>query len=74
MTREDIAAAVARELSAQRAQAPRNEKCAQPPADDAERRRLEKKLSDAEAQIERLSNVLKSIDDKLPAKPPPSDN
>jgi hypothetical protein len=68
LTPKEIAAMVAREMAAQEATAPRREtRAAYPPPDDAERQRLEKKLSVAEAQIERLSEALKFLDKKLPA-------
>jgi len=69
LSREEIAALVAQELAARRAQAARQEAPARcPPEEDSERRRLEKKLSNAEAQIEKMSEVLKALDEKIPAK------
>ncbi len=71
LTREELSAVIARELAAQRAAAaappPRHEAApTPPPADDADRKRLEQKLSEAEAQLEKLSKVLKSLDEKIP--------
>jgi hypothetical protein len=73
LTKDEIAALVAQEMAAQRAQrqeAQRQEAAPPCPASDTEQRRMEKKLADAEAQIEKLSNILKSLDEKLPAKRP----
>ncbi len=71
LSRDEIGVLVAQELAAQRQRASHQEAAPQSPTtDDAERRRLEKKLSDAEAQIDNLSKVLKSLDDKIPAKTP----
>ena len=68
-TREEIAALVARELAARQEQASHQGAApACPPRDDPERRDMEKKLSEAEAKIEKLTKILKSLDDKLPAK------
>jgi hypothetical protein len=75
LSREEIAELVAQELAAQRPLPRRKEAAAPPPShDDAERRQLEKKLSDAEAQIERLSKVLQRLDEKLPAGKPDEGN
>jgi hypothetical protein len=66
LSRRELSALVAQELAAQRCPAPRNDASSAPAQnDDAERRRLEKKLADAEAQIEKMSKVLQSLDDKL---------
>jgi hypothetical protein len=71
ISREELAALIAQELAARRAQSARQESQSRcPPEDDAERRRLEKKLSNAEAQIEKMSEVLKALDDKIPARNP----
>lgn len=70
LSREEIAALIARELASRRDQANRQETARCTPANDAERGRLEKKLAAAEAQIEKLSKVLKALDDKIPAKMP----
>lgn len=66
LTRQEIAALLAEELAARRTAPPRVA-APSPPPTDAERARLEKKLAEAEAQIQRLSETLKAIDDKLPA-------
>jgi hypothetical protein len=71
LSRDEINRLVAQEIAAQRQRVPRQEAAPScPPADDAERRHLEKKLSDAEAQIDNLSKILKSLDDKIPAPKP----
>lgn len=69
LSREELAALVAQELAARGGTPRRDDRCR--PADDAERRQLEKKLSDAEEQIERLSKLLKALDEKLPGKGAP---
>ncbi|MBA4067997.1 MAG: hypothetical protein C0501_30695 [Isosphaera sp.] len=63
ITREELAALVEQEIAA-RNRAARRDAC--PPADD-EKKRLEKKLAEAEGKIERLSKVLDALDDKLTA-------
>ena len=70
-TREDVAAAVAQELAMARIKAKQQEAAAAaPPPNDAERKALEKKLADAEAQIEKMNSMLKSIEEKLPPRKP----
>ena len=65
-SRDEIAALVARELAAQRCQPTREERASPPDGvDAATKRQLEKKLSDAEAQIEHMSRILQSLDEKL---------
>ena len=66
-TPRELAALVAQELAMQQAAPLRREtRATGPPPDNSERQQLEKKLSDAEAQIERLSQALQSLDKKLP--------
>jgi hypothetical protein len=63
LTKEEIAAAVAAELRRQKSQSQAGARDADRSA--SERKVLEKKLSDAEGQIERLTNVLQRLESRL---------
>jgi hypothetical protein len=71
VSREELAEIIAQEVARRnRTKSPRPA----PPADDAERQLLEKKLAAAEEQMERMAQALKALNDKLsqePGKGPP---
>ncbi|MBX9624528.1 MAG: hypothetical protein K2X82_12030 [Gemmataceae bacterium] len=66
ITREELAALIEQEIAVRNRAAARKETA--PAVDDEEKKRLEKKLAAAEAQIERLNKALDTLDEKLSPK------
>jgi hypothetical protein len=67
ISREELSLLVEQELAARSRTAPRKETCAA--GEDEEKKKLEKKLAVAEAQLDKMSKVLESLDNKLSSVP-----
>jgi hypothetical protein len=72
LTREELAAIVEQEMAAQKKCPPPNGNgSGKAPADDEEKKKLEKKLAETEAKLERLTKTLNALDEKLGTPPLP---